>query len=118
LCESHSSPPSTHSYTSPKVSIKRNVITTQKDHPPNMGKLVKVVAQGNKKDISKSNIRNKIPIRKNLTDMGDPGLSKGSNPHSYTDTFSVSGALSESKYEEKRIIIERAPLTLKRIRRL
>jgi len=83
-----------------------------------MGRPPKAVAHGNKKDISRSNIRNKIPIRKNLTDMGDPGLSKGSNPHSYTDTFSVSGALFENKYEEKSITIERAPLTLRRIRRL
>jgi len=40
------------------------------------------VDQGNNRDISKSNTKNNIPIMKNFTDIGFPGLSKGLKPHS------------------------------------
>ena len=53
--------------------------------------------QGNKYDISRSNTRNNMAIKKNLIEKGLPGEWKGSKPHSYTDTFSLSGFLSDNK---------------------
>ena len=39
--------------------------------------------QGNKKEISKSKIKNKIPIKKNRTEKGRPSRKlNGTNPHS------------------------------------
>lgn len=35
---------------------------------------------GNKKEISRSNIRNNIPIRKNFIEKGSRGVSRGLNP--------------------------------------
>jgi len=49
------------------------------------------ILQGNKKEISKSKIINKIPTKKNLTSNFCRESPKGSNPHSYTETFSGSG---------------------------
>lgn len=65
---------------------------------------------GKRYEISKSKIKNKIPTRKNLTEKGIREDSNGSNPHSYADTFSLSGFFSPSKYEALDIIVESAVL--------
>lgn len=62
--------------------------------------------QGNKYDISRSNTKNNIAIKKNLIEKGFPGEWNGSKPHSYTDTFSLSGFLSDNTYEATAIIID------------
>lgn len=58
------------------------------------GSNAKLTVQGKSKAISKSKTKNKMPIKKNRMENGSPGVWKGSNPHSYTDTFSLSGAFS------------------------
>ena len=62
--------------------------------------------QGNKYDISRSNTKNNIAIKKNLIEKGFPGEWNGSKPHSYTETFSLSGFLSDKTYEATAIIID------------
>ena len=42
---------------------------------------------------------------KNLIEIGFPGLSNGVNPHSYTETFSLSGAVSPKAYEAIQITL-------------
>lgn len=46
---------------------------------------------GNNRAISRSNRRNKIATRKNRSENGSRALPRGSNPHSYGDSFSRSG---------------------------
>ena len=57
---------------------------------PNIVKLLKIKLQGNKKEISKSKIIKIIPTKKNLTSNFCLESPNGSNPHSYTEIFSVS----------------------------
>ena len=47
-----------------------------------INKLFVLTDQGNKNIISKSNIRNRIPIKKNLIEKGLFGLWKELKPHS------------------------------------
>ena len=54
---------------------------------------------GNKNDISKSNIINNIPTKKNRTSNCFLLSVNGANPHSYVDTFSASGLLFANKYD-------------------
>ena len=67
---------------------------------------------GNKYDISRSNTKNKIAIKKNLIEKGFPGEWKGSNPHSYTETFSLSGVLSDNTYDAIAMIIDNPILNI------
>ena len=57
------------------------------------------ILHGNKNEISKSKIINKIATRKNLTSNFCLESPKGSNPHSYTDTFSASGLFIPNTYD-------------------
>ncbi len=74
------------------------------------------IDQGNRKDISRSNTKNKIAIRKNLIEKGSPGLWKGSKPHSYTETFSLSGDFSPNIKDAKDITEESSILITSKIK--
>jgi hypothetical protein len=87
LYYSHSKPPFNHSYIKPNVKINKKIY---KDQKPIMGKLYKDITQGNINEISKSKIINKIPTKKNRTSNFCLESLKGSNPHSYIVTFSLS----------------------------
>ena len=52
------------------------------------------ILQGNKKDISISNIINNMPTNTNFIVKGVLIFPKGSNPHSYIELFSESGFVS------------------------
>jgi len=73
------------------VKIIKNKYITQM---PNNEIWFNTTHQGKRKEISKSKIRKSIPTKKNLTEKGTLDDPKGSNPHSYTDTFSISGNLT------------------------
>ena len=49
---------------------------------------VMVVHHGKTYDISRSKMRNSIPIRKNFMENGRRGVCRGSNPHSYMPSLS------------------------------
>ena len=51
-----------------------------------------------------------MAIKKNLIENGSPGVWNGSNPHSYTETFSLSGDFSERRYEAIQIMIDKTKL--------
>ena len=105
---SQSKPPLNHSYTRPNASTtKNNTITSC----PFKSIRLDAVAHGNKNVISKSNTKKRIAIKKNLIEKGSPGAWKGSNPHSYTETFSLSGDFSPKKKEAKDITIDNNKLT-------
>jgi len=80
---------------------------------PNTGRDIKTILQGNKKEISKSKMMNRIPIKKNLTSNFWRESPYGSKPHSYTETFSGSGFLTANKYEAPTIIKAKITATKK-----
>jgi hypothetical protein len=59
-----------------------------------------------------------MAIRKNRIEKGSPGLFMGSNPHSYTETFSRSGDFSPRKYEAMEITLDKITPKINRINRL
>lgn len=73
---------------------------------------------GKRKEISRSKTRKRIAMRKNRTENGSPGLFMGSNPHSYTETFSRSGDFSPRKYEATEITLDKITPNINRINRL
>lgn len=74
----------------PSVSMVRNNIIVI-----NLNSFISfmVVDHGKIYEISKSNIRNSTPIKKNFIENGSRGVFRGSNPHSYIEIFSVLGIL-------------------------
>lgn len=62
---------------------------------------------GSSRAISRSNNRNRIATRKNRSEKGRRADPSGSNPHSYGDSFSVSGVLcgSQKLITTSRIVI-------------
>lgn len=48
---------------------------------------------GSKSAISRSNSKNKMATRKNRSEKGRRAVPNGSNPHSYGDSFSMSGCV-------------------------
>lgn len=52
---------------------------------------------GSRRAISRSNRRNRIATRKKRNEKGRRPDPRGSNPHSYGDSFSVSGAVCGSQ---------------------
>lgn len=89
----HSSPPCSHSYVRPaNISIK-----TMMAHVILFIRLVscRAHASGSRMAISKSNSKNKIAIMKKRIDSGRRADPSGSNPHSYGESFSGSGVISD-----------------------
>lgn len=66
------------------------------------------VAQGSgsKSAISRSNNRNRMATRKNRIENGRRADPRGSNPHSYGDSFSESGVIwASQKFNVVRIVL-------------
>ena len=80
----HSSPPCFHSYARPPASI---IMNTEENIKTLLERLEAGIL-GNRRAISRSNIRNNIAIRKNRKENGRRADFIGSNPHSYGDFFS------------------------------
>ena len=72
--------------------------------------------KGNKYEISKSNIRNKIATIQNLTLNSDRESLKGLNPHSYIVNFSASSSFEDRTKDRKKIIVESTILNIKNIK--
>lgn len=53
--------------------------------------------RGSSRAISRSNKRNRIATRKNRIENGSRAEPRGSNPHSYGDSFSESGVIWASQ---------------------
>ena len=100
---SHSNPPFTHSYTNPTVNTNKNINIVQY---PIIFISHNTTLQGNKNDISKSNIINNIPTKKNLTSNFCLESPNGSNPHSNTDDFSSSPLFIPNIYDAPGIILD------------
>lgn len=64
---------------------------------------------GSSSAISRSKRRNKIATKKNRKENGSRAVPRGSNPHSYGESFSVSGVVCGS---QKLIVIKRTVITV------
>lgn len=57
--------------------------------------------RGSRSAISRSNSRNRIATKKNRSENGSRADPSGSNPHSYGDSFSVSGFIWGSQKDTR-----------------
>lgn len=64
--------------------------------------------RGRRRTISKSNNRKRIATKKNRSEKGSRADPRGSNPHSYGESFSWSGFIWGSQKETRARIIDRA----------
>lgn len=70
---------------------------------------------GRRRAISRSKRRNKIATRKKRKENGNRADPRGSNPHSYGDSFSASGFICGSQKEMVAKISERAAVIVKMV---
>jgi hypothetical protein len=78
--------------------------------------LFKQILNGNKNEISRSNIINKIATIQNLISNSIRESENGLKPHSYELSFSVSSNLLETKKLKKNIISDSKILINKKIK--
>lgn len=64
--------------------------------------------RGRRRAISRSKSRNRIAIKKNRSEKGSRADPRGSNPHSYGESFSASGFICGSQNDTKARIRDRA----------
>jgi len=100
---SQSKPPFIHSYHRPIINKMMNMKMVIWAWIFN---LLVDIDHGNSNTISKSNIKNNIPTRKNLIEKGLLGLWNGVNPHSYIDNLFKYDFFSVSMNEILIIAIE------------
>ena len=90
--------------------MNKKIIIEEK---PNIPILPSEIAQGNKNAISKSKIINKIATKQKRTSKTVRASLKGSNPHSYAESFSTDGRCVAIKKDKKKIILDKPRLMKK-----
>lgn len=76
----------------------------------------KQTTNGNKNEISRSNIKNKIATIQNFMLNSERESLNGLKPHSYIVNFSASSNLDDKAYDKKKIIVDKITLKIKKLK--